>query len=79
VKRRYGKKLALVGNIDMDLLARGTPRQVREQVRQRIRDLAPGGGYAVGANPGVADYVLAENYDAMREAAFEFGRYPIRA
>lgn len=79
VKRRYGKKLALIGNIDMDLLARGTPAQVREQVRQRIRDLAPGGGYAVGANPGVAEYVLPENYDAMREAAFEFGHYPIQA
>jgi uroporphyrinogen decarboxylase len=79
VKARYGRKLALIGNIDMDLLARGTPEQVRTQVRQRIRDLAPGGGYAVGANPGIADYVRPENYDAMREATFEFGRYPIRA
>jgi uroporphyrinogen decarboxylase len=78
VKARYGKKLALVGNIDMDILARGTPAQVRAQVRQRIKDLAPGGGYAVGANPGVSDYVLPECYKAMREAAFEFGRYPIR-
>jgi uroporphyrinogen decarboxylase len=79
VKARYGKKLALIGNIDMDILARGTPEQVRAQVRQRIRDLAPGGGYAVGANPGITDYVLPENYRAMREAAFEFGRYPISA
>ena len=77
VKARFGRKLALIGNIDMDILARGTPAQVREQVRQRIRDLAPGGGYAVGANPGVTDYVRPENYQAMREAAFEFGRYPI--
>lgn len=79
VKARYGRKLALIGNIDMDILARGTPEQVRAQVRQRIRDLAPGGGYAVGANPGITDYVLPENYRAMREAAFEFGRYPISA
>ena len=52
VKARYGDKLALIGNIDMDLLARGTPEQVREQVRQRIKDLAPGGGYAVGRQSG---------------------------
>ncbi len=77
VKARFGRRLALIGNIDMDLLARGTPDQVREVVRQRIRDLAPGGGYAVGANPGVTDYVRPENYDAMREAVFEFGRYPL--
>jgi len=77
VKAKHGDKLALIGNIDMDLLARGTPDQVREQVRQRIRELAPGGGYAVGANPGVAYYVRPENYAAMRQAAFDFGKYPI--
>ena len=78
VKARYGDKLALIGNIDMNLLRLGTPDQVREQVRQRIKDLAPGGGYAVGANPGISYYVRPENYDAMRQAVFEFGKYPIR-
>jgi uroporphyrinogen decarboxylase len=77
VKARYGHQLALIGNIDMDILARGTPEQVRQQVRQRIKDLAPGGGYAVGANPGVNYYVLPENYDAMRQATLDFGKYPI--
>jgi uroporphyrinogen decarboxylase len=78
VKARYGDKLALIGNIDMNLLCLGTPDQVKEQVRQRIKDLAPGGGYAVGANPGVAYYVRPENYDAMRQAVFEYGKYPIQ-
>jgi uroporphyrinogen decarboxylase len=77
VKATFGDKLALIGNIDMNLLGLGTPEQVREQVRQRIKDLGPGGGYAVGANPGIAHYVRLENYNAMRQAAFEFGRYPI--
>jgi uroporphyrinogen decarboxylase len=78
VKARYGDRLALIGNIDTNLLTIGTPEQVREQVRQRIRDLAPGGGYAVGANPGISYYVRPENYDAMRQAVFDFGKYPIR-
>lgn len=78
VKARYGDRLALIGNIDTNLLTLGTPEQVREQVRQRIRDLAPGGGYAVGANPGISYYVRPENYDAMRQAVFDFGKYPIR-
>jgi uroporphyrinogen decarboxylase len=77
IKARYGDKLALIGNIDMNLLCLGTPEQVREQVRQRIKDLAPGGGYAVGANPGISYYVRPENYNAMRQAVFEFGKYPI--
>jgi uroporphyrinogen decarboxylase len=77
VKAKYGDKLALIGNIDMNLLTLGTPEEVRDQVRQRIKDLAPGGGYAVGANPGISYYVRPENYAAMREAVFEFGKYPI--
>ena len=77
VKARFGSKLALIGNIDMNILSLGTPDQVRAEVRRRIKDLAPGGGYAVGANPGVTDYVRPENYDAMRQAALEYGRYPI--
>jgi uroporphyrinogen decarboxylase len=78
VKAKYGDRLALIGNIDMNLLTLGTPEQIRAEVRQRIKDLAPGGGYAVGANPGIAYYVKPENYDAMRQAVFEFGKYPIR-
>jgi uroporphyrinogen decarboxylase len=78
VKARFGHRLALIGNIDMELLALGTPEQVRQQVRQRIKDLAPGGGYAVGANPGVTDYVRPENYEAMRQATLAYGTYPIR-
>ena len=77
VKTRFGGKLALIGNIDMDILARGTPAAVKAQVRQRIKDLAPGGGYAVGANPGIAYYVPLENFNALREAVFEYGSYPI--
>lgn len=78
VKARYGDRLALFGNIDMDVLARGTPAQVKAQVRQRIADLAPGGGYAVGANPCVPYYVPLANYNAMREAVLEYGAYPIQ-
>ena len=78
VKQSYGDRLALFGNIDLGYtLTRGTPEEVRAEVRQRIRDLAPGGGYAVGSSNSVAHYVPLENYNAMREAAFEYGSYPI--
>ncbi|MCX7803736.1 MAG: nucleoside 2-deoxyribosyltransferase [Planctomycetota bacterium] len=77
VKVRYGERLALIGNIDMNLMALGKPGDVRALVRRRIRDLAPGGGYAVGVNPGVAHYVRLENYHALRETTLTFGRYPI--
>jgi uroporphyrinogen decarboxylase len=79
VKQRYGHRLALFGNIDLGYtLTRGTPAEVRAEVRQRIRDLAPGGGYAVGSSNSVTHYVPLENFNAMREATFDYGAYPIR-
>ena len=77
VKRRYGKQRSLIGNFDPNTLGLGTPEQVRTEVRQRIKELAPGGGYAVGASPGIAYYTRMENYEAMRRCAFEYGVYPI--
>jgi uroporphyrinogen decarboxylase len=78
VKRRHGKQLAMIGNIDPNTLGLGTPEQVRAEVRQRIKNLAPGGGYALGASPGIAYYMRMQNYEAMRRAAFEYGVYPIK-
>ena len=75
LKRTYGRRIALVGNIDIDLLARGTPDQVDAQVRQRIAALAPGGGYLVAASNSVCDYVKPDNYVAMLRAVHRYGRY----
>ena len=50
MKRKYGSRISLLGNIDLIYtLTRGTPEEVRAEVRQRIHDLAPGGGYAVAS------------------------------
>jgi uroporphyrinogen decarboxylase len=78
LKRDWGSRLALVGNLDLKYtLTRGTPEEVREEVRGLIRDVAPGGGYACGSSNSVTYYVPLANFNAMREAVFEFGRYPI--
>lgn len=80
LKRDYGDRLALIGNLDLKYtLPRGTPAEVRAEVRGLIRDVAPGGGYACGSSNSVTYYVPLANFNAMREAVFEFGRYPIRA
>ncbi|MFW6107993.1 MAG: uroporphyrinogen decarboxylase family protein [bacterium] len=75
VKRRWGDRIAILGGFDVDKLSRFTPRQVREHTRGLIRQCAPGGGWAVGSGNSVADYVPVENYVAMQNAAWEFGRY----
>jgi uroporphyrinogen decarboxylase len=78
VKRRWGKKLCLIGNINLDsTLTLGTPDDVRAEVYERIRTIAPGGGYMVSSSNSITDYVPAENMKALLDATYEFGKYPI--
>jgi uroporphyrinogen decarboxylase len=80
LKKKYGSRISLIGNIDLGYtLTRGTPEEVRAEVRQRIRDLAPGGGYAVASSNSVPEYVPLANFNALREATFQYGKYPITA
>lgn len=80
VKRQYGSHLCLIGNIDLGgCLTRGTPEEVEAQVRRRINQLAPGGGYMVGSSNSVTSYVPLENYRALIEAVFKWGWYPVVA
>ncbi len=64
-KKRWGDRVALLGGIDMDLLARGTPEQVRQRVRETLDVCMPGGGYCLGSGNTVANYIPLENYLAM--------------
>ena len=77
VMTRYGDRLALIGNIDVQLLARGTPDDIDGLVKQRISDLAPGGGYVLGSGNSVPEFVPIENYLAMLRAGARYGKYPI--
>ena len=78
LKARIGGRVCLIGNIDLGYtLTRGTPEEVAEEVRQRIHDVAPGGGYCVGSSNSIPYYVPVPNYRAMVEAALRYGKYPI--
>jgi uroporphyrinogen decarboxylase len=77
VKREYGKRLCLFGNIPNDLLMQGTPEEIRELVIKRIKALAPGGGYCVASGNSVPDWTKLENYQAMIKTTLEYGVYPI--
>ena len=77
-KRRWGKKLCLIGNINLDsTLTLGTPEDVRAEVYERIRTIGPGGGYMVSSSNSITDYVPVANMKALLDAAYEFGQYPI--
>ncbi|HUT52334.1 MAG TPA: uroporphyrinogen decarboxylase family protein [bacterium] len=78
VKKKFGDRFCIFGNIDLDYtLTLGSTDEVEAKVKERIKKLAPGGGYGLAASNSVPDYVKPENYRKMVESAKRYGRYPI--
>jgi uroporphyrinogen decarboxylase len=78
LKREFGDRLSFCGGIDTRwVLPHGTPGQVRQEVRRRIADLAPGGGYVAAAVHCIQPDVPPENIVAMCDEVAASGRYPL--
>ena len=78
LKREFGKDLTFWGGgCDPVVLQTGTPRDVIEEVKRRIHDLAPGGGFVFGPVHNIQAKVPPRNIVALFDAAREFGDYPI--
>jgi uroporphyrinogen decarboxylase len=77
VKRAVGRLICVVGNVDVDLLCRGSAEQVRDSTRSLIRAVSPGGGHILSSGNSITSAVKPENFLAMVETAHEQGRYPI--
>ncbi len=76
IKRRFGSRLCLVGNIDIaGALAFGNPDEVREDVRRHLGALAPGGGYVCATSHSVIDDIPPANFRALVSAVHHLGRY----
>lgn len=77
LKERYGGKLCLFGGVDCDTLVAGTPAEVEAQTRYAIRHAGPGGGLVLTSGNTLQVGTKYENYMAMRQAARQYGAYPI--
>lgn len=65
IYKKYHDKIAILGGLDVDLLSRGTPEQVRARTRRMLEACAPGGGYCMGSGNSVTNFCKIENYYAM--------------
>ncbi len=72
IKHRWPGRFCLLGNIDLDLMARGTPDAVEAHVRSKIDRLNAGGGYMPGVSNTVPDYVNFDNYIRMIETVHSY-------
>jgi uroporphyrinogen decarboxylase len=77
MKREYGDRICLLGNVDLNILGMGTQQDVEQEVRDLIRDVGPGGGYIVTSGNSLAGYLRPENALALSRAVQEYGRYPL--
>jgi uroporphyrinogen decarboxylase len=78
LKREFGDRLSFCGGFDTrEVLPQGTPDDVRREVRRRIKDLAPGGGFVAAAVHCIQPDVPPENIVAMCDEVKKAGPYPI--
>lgn len=74
-KRLYGRRIGIIGGVDMDFISRRSEPEVRAYVSKILKECKPGGGYCLGTGNTVANYVPIENYLAMLDVGLEEGRY----
>lgn len=78
LKERFGDRVSFWGAIDTQhVLPHASTKEVREEVRRRVFDLAPGGGYILAPVHNVQPDVPPDNLCAMYEEALRVGQYPL--
>ncbi|MDP3039154.1 MAG: uroporphyrinogen decarboxylase family protein, partial [Deltaproteobacteria bacterium] len=65
-----------MGNIDLHYtLTQGTPEETEAEVKKRLQELSPGGGYILASSNGLTSYCKPENVLAMSRALLQYGFY----
>jgi uroporphyrinogen decarboxylase len=73
LKKRFGDRIALHGSIDTQyVLPRGTPEEVRGEVRRMIDALGPSGGFVLAPSHVLQTDVTTENVLALYETAYRY-------
>ncbi len=77
LKAEYGRDIVFWGGgaDTQRILPFGKPQDVAEEVKRRIDDLAPGGGFVFAAVHNIQALVPPENIVAAFDTALEYGRY----
>ncbi len=74
---RYPGKIAVMGNINVDLLCRGSGEEVRRATKELLAKTSAIGPHILSSANTITSSVKPENFLAMIDTAREFGCYPI--
>lgn len=80
LKREFGKDLTFWGGgcDTQNILPFGTSDDVEKEVKKKIAELAPGGGFVFNQVHNIQPQVPPQNIVTMLEAAYRYGTYPIK-
>jgi len=65
----YGHRVGVLGGVDIDVLGRSSPDEVRTEVRRIIDLCHPRARFAIGSGNSIPSYIPVENYLAMLDEA----------
>lgn len=75
-KKRYGNRVALAGNIDIQYpLVEGTPEDVERDVKEHADILKQGGRWIACSSHSIVNYIPHDNFVTMINAFHKYGRY----
>ena len=75
-KKRFGNRVALCGNIDIEFpLSKGTPEDIEKDVKEHMKVLKPGYGYVSDSSHSIVNYIPHENYIAYINSVHKYGKY----
>ena len=75
VKRLYGDRICLIGNVNCGLLQTGTDQQVIDSVRYALSSGMPGGGYIFSTSNCIYTGMAPERYELMLSVWRKEGNY----
>jgi uroporphyrinogen decarboxylase len=75
VKKRYGKKVCLIGNVNCGLLQTGTEEQAKESARYALRSGMPDGGYIFSTSNCIYTGMPLSRYDLILDVWRREGNY----
>jgi len=80
LKKRYRGKLALLGSVNLNYIRNhGNLKRLKEYIVKRIKEVAPGGGFAIGSSDSTIQYLQYDKFLMMLDTVREFGTYPIKS
>jgi uroporphyrinogen decarboxylase len=75
VKRKYGDRLCLIGNVKCSSLDSGSEAEIRESARYALQHGLPGGGYIFSSSNCVYTGMPLVNYELMLDVWRQEGNY----